>query len=165
MRHEKPELSKKNPYHLSRHRYYELKHFCFQYEEWKKALTLLDGWQAHGDEVGGIVKGNMPSDPTERCAILRAYYSQRIYKNLLIGGLVWFGATACKMLGESDKHRKEAEEDARKLKVALVHTQQVLDEVNRKNAEQFWAENSAAEPEPEKDICCDGKATITKKPE
>ena len=78
MRHEKPELSPKNPYHLSRHRYYELKHFCFQYKEWKKALALLDGWQSHGDEVGGIIKGNMPSDPTERCAMLRAYYSQHI---------------------------------------------------------------------------------------
>lgn len=96
---------------------------------------------------------------------VRKLKNKCIYKNLLIGGLVWFGATACKMLGESDKHRKEAEEDARKLKVALVHTQQVLDEVNRKNAEQFWAKNGAAEPEPEKDICCDGKATITKKPE
>lgn len=78
MRHEKPELSMKNPYHLSKHRYYELKHFCLQYEEWKKSLTLLDGWQAHGDEVGGIVKGNVPSSPTERIAILRAYYSQRM---------------------------------------------------------------------------------------
>lgn len=78
MRHEKPELSPKNPYHLSRHRYYELKHFCFQYKEWKKALVLLDGWQSHGDEVGGIVKGNMPSDPTERYAMLRAYCSQHI---------------------------------------------------------------------------------------
>ncbi|RGF78683.1 hypothetical protein DXA70_06650 [Faecalibacterium sp. OF04-11AC] len=78
MRHEKPELSPKNPYHLSRHRYYELKHFCFQYKEWKKALALLDGWQSHGDEVGGIIKGNMPSDPTEHYAMLRAYYSQHI---------------------------------------------------------------------------------------
>lgn len=78
---------------------------------------------------------------------VRKLKNKCIYKNLLIGGLVWFGATACKMLGESDKHRKEAEEDARKLKMALVHTQQVLDEVNRKNAEQFWAENSAGEPE------------------
>lgn len=96
---------------------------------------------------------------------VRKLKNKCIYKNLLIGGLVWFGATACKMLGESDKHRKEAEEDARKLKVTLVHTQQVLDEVNRKNAEQFWAENSVTGSEPEKDICCDGKATITKKPE
>lgn len=96
---------------------------------------------------------------------VRKLNNKCIRKNLLIGGLIWFGATTCKMLGESDKKRKEAEEYARKLEVALAHTQQVLDEVNRKNAEQFWAENSAAEPEPEKDICCDGKATITKKPE
>ena len=96
---------------------------------------------------------------------VRKLKNKCIYKNLLIGSLIWFGATACKMLGESDKRYKEAEEDARKLKVALAHTQQVLDEVNRKNAEQFWAEHSAGEPKPEKDICCDGKATITKKPE
>lgn len=88
-----------------------------------------------------------------------------IRKNLLIGGLIWFGATACKMLGESDKKRKEAEEAVRNLHAELVYVHQALDEMNRKNAEQFWAENSAAEPEPEKDICCDGKATITKKPE
>lgn len=88
-----------------------------------------------------------------------------IRKNLLIGGLIWFGATACKMLGESDKKRKEAEEAARNLHAELVYVHQALDEANRKNAEQFWAKNSAAELEPEKDICCDGKATITKKPE
>ena len=86
-------------------------------------------------------------------------------KNLAILGLVWFGATACKLLGESDKKRREAEEEARSLHTMLMHTQQVLDEVNRKNAEEFWAENSAGEPEPEKDICCDGKASVTKRPE
>lgn len=78
MRHEKPELSEKNPYHLSRHRYYELKHFCFQYPEWKKNIALASGWEAHGDDIGGIVRGNIPSNPTERCALIRAYYSQRI---------------------------------------------------------------------------------------
>ena len=86
-------------------------------------------------------------------------------KNLAILGLVWFGATACKLLGESDKKRREAEEEARSLHTELMHTQQVLDEVNRKNAEEFWAQNSAGEPEPEKDICCDGKASVTKRPE
>ena len=63
MRHEKPELSEKNPYHLSRHRYYELKHFCFQYPEWKKNIALASGWEAHGDDIGGIVRGNIPSNP------------------------------------------------------------------------------------------------------
>ena len=96
---------------------------------------------------------------------VRKLNNKCIRKNLLIGGLIWFGATTCKMLSESDKKRKEAEEAARNLHAELVYVHQALDEVNRKNAEQFWAENSAGEPEPEKDICCDGKASVTKKPE
>ena len=95
---------------------------------------------------------------------VRKLNNKCIRKNLLIGGLIWFGATTCKMLSESDKKRKEAEEAARNLHAELVYVHQALDEVNRKNAEQFWAENSAGEPEPEKDICCDGKASVTKKP-
>lgn len=80
-------------------------------------------------------------------------------QSLIIAGLTWFTVTACRMLSENDKKRKEAEEDARQLHAELAHTQQVLlDDVNRKNAERFWTE-------PEKDICCDGKATINKKPE
>ena len=94
---------------------------------------------------------------------VRKLKNKCIRKNLLIGGLIWFCATACKMLGESDKKRKEAEEDARKLHATLIHTQQMIDEMNSKNAKASWAEQG--EPEPEKDICCDGKATITKKPE
>lgn len=76
-------------------------------------------------------------------------------QSLMIAGLTWFTVTACRMLSENDKKRKEAEED----------TQQVLDDVNRKNAERFWTESITSVTEPEKDICCDGKATITKKPE
>ena len=30
----KPELSENNKYHISKHRYYELLHFCRQYTEW-----------------------------------------------------------------------------------------------------------------------------------
>lgn len=78
MRHEKPELSLKNPYYLPRHRYYELKHFCLQYGDWKRGLARLNVWEAHGYETGGIARGNTPSNPTERYALLRAYYSERI---------------------------------------------------------------------------------------
>ena len=35
----RPELSLKNDYHISKHRYYELKHFCLQYPEWKERLN------------------------------------------------------------------------------------------------------------------------------
>ena len=30
------ELSRSNPYWISKHRYYELKHFCLQYREWQE---------------------------------------------------------------------------------------------------------------------------------
>lgn len=32
----RPELSKKNKWYIPKHRYYELKHFCLQYPEWKE---------------------------------------------------------------------------------------------------------------------------------
>ena len=32
----RPEISKGNPYYISKHRYYELKHFCLQYKDWKR---------------------------------------------------------------------------------------------------------------------------------
>ena len=31
----RPTVSNKNRYQISKHRYYELKHFCLQYPEWK----------------------------------------------------------------------------------------------------------------------------------
>lgn len=34
----RPELSKRNKYWIPKHRYYELKHFCLQYPEWKEQL-------------------------------------------------------------------------------------------------------------------------------
>lgn len=34
----KKTLSKKNPYYISKHRYYELRQFCLQYKEWCKLL-------------------------------------------------------------------------------------------------------------------------------
>lgn len=36
------EVSKKNVYWIERHRYYKLKHFCFQYPLWKKAYAEID---------------------------------------------------------------------------------------------------------------------------
>ena len=50
-------------------------------------------------------------------------------QSLMIAGLTWFTVTACRMLSENDKKRKEAEEDARQLHAELAHTQQVLDDV------------------------------------
>ena len=40
------ELSRKNRYWISKHRHYELKHFCLQYPEWKKACAIKSGKSA-----------------------------------------------------------------------------------------------------------------------
>lgn len=51
----RPEISKKRDEWISKHRYYELKHFCLQYPEWKerlRELTYLKG----SNIVGGVGK-------------------------------------------------------------------------------------------------------------
>lgn len=37
----KPSISRKNLHYISKHRYYELKHYCLQYDEWKDAYHRL----------------------------------------------------------------------------------------------------------------------------
>lgn len=44
-------LSLKNPYYISKHRYYELKHFCLQYYEWQRAYRLLDAYPDTGNII------------------------------------------------------------------------------------------------------------------
>lgn len=36
------QISKKNENYISKNRYYELKHFCLQYPEWKRSYPRLD---------------------------------------------------------------------------------------------------------------------------
>ena len=78
MKGERAELSRKNPCHIPRYRYYELKYFCRQYPEWKKALVLLDGWNTEPRDIPGILKGRPPESQTERFALARVYYSRQI---------------------------------------------------------------------------------------
>ena len=53
----------KSEYELSKHRFYELKHFCLQYPEWKKLYLLADGWRGKGDTTSrdGIKRGDLQS--------------------------------------------------------------------------------------------------------
>lgn len=37
----RPEITSKSKYYISKHRYYELKHFCLQYCEWKEYIDYL----------------------------------------------------------------------------------------------------------------------------
>lgn len=75
---ERPELSPKNPNYIPAERYYELKHFCLQYNDWKKALRGLDGLRANTIDISGVVKKSSISNPTEKIAVARAYYSTHI---------------------------------------------------------------------------------------
>ena len=73
------ELSEKNKYWISRHRYYELKHFCLQYPLWKKAYTALDELTIHSPMLEELrATSNIPSDPTAKWGMARAYYSERM---------------------------------------------------------------------------------------
>lgn len=78
MKGERPELSKRNPYHIPKQRYYELKHFCMQYKDWKDALILIDGWKISPSDISGTIKGLCPESVTEQQALARVYYSSHI---------------------------------------------------------------------------------------
>lgn len=61
----------KREYELSKHRFYELKHFCLQYPEWKKLYFDADGWSGEGDTTSrdGIRRGDLKTymDMVESC--------------------------------------------------------------------------------------------------
>lgn len=70
----KPMNSRK--YEISKHRFYELYHYCLQYKEWKDALRYST------DTVKGVIVSDMPhgsgtGDPTSNLAIKRAILSDR----------------------------------------------------------------------------------------
>lgn len=69
-------VSKKNKYYISKHRYYELKHFCLQYYEWKDLYFALEGIK--GKFPDGIPHGYERGDPTANLAMLRAMYAERM---------------------------------------------------------------------------------------
>lgn len=74
----RPEVSKKNPYWIERHRYYELKHFCLQYPIWKKIYKSFDGLSRMPDNSFVFVKNREAGDPTLRCVENREYYLNRM---------------------------------------------------------------------------------------
>lgn len=63
-----PSISKKNPYYISKHRYYELKHFCLQYPEWKKEYEEITLTPKH--YISERIQKNK-GDPTSELAIRR----------------------------------------------------------------------------------------------
>lgn len=66
----KPELSGKSKYWIPKHRFYELKHYCLQYPEWKKQYAGL-GLEAGAHKLD-TMRGSDLSDPTARFGQMRA---------------------------------------------------------------------------------------------
>ena len=74
----RPELSEKNKWWISKHRYYELKHFCLQYPEWKKQLADLDGLPSLSPAGQEHVRPGIFPDPTSLQGEARAWLTNRI---------------------------------------------------------------------------------------
>ena len=74
----RPEISEKNKYYIDKHRYYELKHFCLQYNEWKKAYASCCESVIFSSKFERMASSNMPSDLTAKYATLRAQYAKKI---------------------------------------------------------------------------------------
>ena len=72
------EISEKNKYYIDKHRYYELKHFCLQYNEWKKAYANCNESIIFVSDFEKIPGSNIPSDLTAKYAMRKAVYGERI---------------------------------------------------------------------------------------
>lgn len=57
-------ISKKNKYWISKHRFYEIQHMCYQYQEWKDEYETLSNMTVSAVEFDGMPHGTNISDPT-----------------------------------------------------------------------------------------------------
>lgn len=76
----RPELSKKNEHYISKHRYYELKHFVMQYRDWIKWVREYDVKYPHLG-FGGPMSDKMTvywKDPTLEEVERREIYVSKI---------------------------------------------------------------------------------------
>ena len=69
------ELSQKSRYHLSKHRYLELRHHRLQYQEWKERLADITDISAIDPERLG---SNQISNETERIALEKSMLRSKI---------------------------------------------------------------------------------------
>lgn len=74
----RPKISEKNKYYIDKHRYYELKHFCLQYNEWRKAYASCNEAIIFGSKFERESSSNIPSDITAKYGMMKAHYDRRI---------------------------------------------------------------------------------------
>ena len=70
----RPEVSRNNEYYINKHRYYELKHYCMQYDLWKKALTSINVYP----DLMKHSRSSQVSDPTQSLVEKREQYINKI---------------------------------------------------------------------------------------
>lgn len=73
------ELSIKNKYYIDKHRHYELKHFCLQYPEWKRAYTEFDDEGMPLSMIDRAPTSNLPGDPTAKRAMMKTHYAEKMH--------------------------------------------------------------------------------------
>ena len=74
----RPELSIRNKYRIEKHRHYELKHFCLQYPEWKRAYAAFDNASISLSTIEHAPTSNLPGDPTAKRAMMKTHYAEKI---------------------------------------------------------------------------------------
>ena len=74
MKNQRSELSIKNKYWIPKYRYLELKNFCLQYPDWKKAINEITEVKTH---LQISTAGNF-SNPTEDIALKKLKYQEMI---------------------------------------------------------------------------------------
>jgi hypothetical protein len=74
----RPELSEKNRYWISKHRHYELKHFCLQYPVWKQLYADCLDLSIRATKINETPSVGLSADLTAKYALRRTYYADRI---------------------------------------------------------------------------------------
>lgn len=74
----RPVISKNNDFYISKERYYELKHFCMQYNDWKKALLSLETLNFNGSIPEFLTTPRYKTSPVERIIIAREHFKEKI---------------------------------------------------------------------------------------
>lgn len=74
----RPVISENNKYYIDKHRYYELKHFCLQYGEWRKAHASCVDAIIFASKFESESSINAPSDITAKYGMMKAHYDRRI---------------------------------------------------------------------------------------
>ena len=75
----RPEISKRKPYYISKHRFYELKHFCLQYKEWKKELNDISIPSSNSLDGKVHTPGGSAKDPVLESVMRRELLTDKIH--------------------------------------------------------------------------------------